>query len=622
MNKNILYLIIFILGSISLAGQEVDFRIEAPEVVSAGERFQISYVLNAKPDQVNFPPVRGLQKIGGPYESTSSNTQYINGRWSHSIEKTYTYMYYADKEGTYTVPQATVVIGGKQYSAGPLKIQVVKGKNTRRQRQQSSSNYQSRQPSRSQPGQRQSASLKDNIFIRTVISKSKVFLGEQFILTYKLYFASDVTSVDHQELRTFEGFWAKDLTSKQSNFKQYEEEYNGRMYSVAELGKFALFPQKTGKIKIPAKKVPLTVRIRESINPGAGFGSIFDQFFNSYQYKEVDATVYAPAVTINVKPLPEKGKPASFTGAVGNFTMKTEIDKLEAKTNDAITLKVTIKGRGNIELFDGPKLDFPPDFEVYDPKVEQHIVTSDYGVSGTKSFEYLIIPRSAGEYEIPESEFSFFNPNKKRYITLKTPSYKLTITKSASASNISSYQSSASQHKIKDLNTDIYHIRTKVPELKKESRYIWGSVWFYFFLFFPVAAFILFTVWMKNELKKRGNRSLIRTKKATKVARNRLKKAKELLKKNKKQEFYMEVSEALWGYLSDKFGIPLSQLSMSTIEEKLAEHNVSEDLISRFIDLLNQCEFSRYAPAESNKDMNFIYNEAIALISDMERELK
>ena len=616
MRKYILYIILLI--GIKSFAQEVDFHVSAPQMVTEGERFQIEYVINTKISDIQFPKFPGFQKIGGPYSSHSSSSSYVGGQWMHNTTDTYTIMLYAKKAGTYTIHSARALVGDKEYLTDEVKIKVVKGNTSQRGNTNTGNTS-------SNSSNDELKNLKSNIFIRPVVSKSKVYLGEELTLTYKLYFAVNLSNVTSTELNTFSGFWSKNLIEKAQQYKQYEETYKGKRYRVAELGKFALFPQKTGKLKIPAKKVELTAQVR-SQQKRRRRGSIFDNFFNDpffNQMQNVDVEVFAPAVTITVKNLPERRKPASFKGAVGNFTMTTSIDKETAKANDAITLKVTIKGKGNIELFDGPTLNFPPDFEIYDPKIDQRVNSSGYGVSGTKTFEYLIIPRSAGDYKISSSDFTFFNPNRKKYITLHTPEYNLHIEKSNRDNDVTTYEGSAgAKQEIQTLHSDIRHIYNHIDNLEKEKPLFWGSTWFYFFLFFPIAAFIIFTVVMKKELKKRGNRSLIRTKKATKVAKNRLKKSEKLLQENNKEAFYEEVSEALWGYLSDKFGIPLSQLSMATMETTLTEKKVSEALIERYSDLLNHCEYSRYAPAESDKDMSFVYQEAIALISDMEKELK
>ncbi len=621
MRKHIIYFILFLVSAVQ--GQEVSFRVNAPEEVREGDRFQIDFIVNSKVDDIEFPRFPGFQKIGGPYTSHSSSSSYINGKWTSETSDTYTIMLYAKKAGTFIIRPAKAIVDGKEYFSDEFKIRVVKG-NPRTQNTHRQNN--TRRQSYNDSGD-QSQNLKDRIFIRAIVDKSKVYLGEQLTLTYKLYFSVNLNNVNAQELNTFSGFWSKNLLEKAKQYKQYEETYNGKRYMVAEIGKFALFPQKTGKLKIPRKKIELTAQVqsrRQRRRTGSIFDSFFnDPFFNSYQ--NVDVDVYAPSVNITVKDLPTKNKPATFNGAVGNFTMNAHIDKENAKTNDAITLKITIKGSGNIELFSGPELNFPPDFEVYDPKITQKTRVSDYGISGTKTFEYLIIPRSAGDYQIPSSAFTFFNPNKKRYITLNTPEYTLHIEKSAKDDNVTTFDGTATtsnKQEIKTLNSDIRHIYMNVGELRKQTDYLWGSSWFYFFLFFPVAAFIIFTILMKNELKRRSNHRMIRTKKATKVARGRLKKSEKLMREKRKEEFYVEVSESLWGYLSDKFGIPLSQLSMATMEEKLKEKGVSESLIERYTDLLNHCEYSRFAPDDTDKDMNFVYKEAIALISDMEKELK
>ncbi|MEZ5199729.1 MAG: BatD family protein, partial [Bacteroidales bacterium] len=350
----------------------------------------------------------------------------------------------------------------------------------------------------------------------------------------------------------------------------------------------------------------------------------FDSFFNDpffNRYKTVEIPLSTNNITIDVSPLPSQNKPADFSGAVGSFNLNSEIDKTELKANEAINLKFTINGSGNVELIDKINVVFPPDFEVYDPKVNKSINTSPSGVSGRKTFEYLIIPRTPGDFTIPPVKFSYFDLKKNRYTTLTSPEYNISVAKGDGTISDVTY-SGVNQADIKYIGSDIRHIKMHVPKMNVIGNYFFGSGTFYLLLFLPLIIFILFTIIWSKELKKRSNIAIMKKKKATKVAQKRMKQASIFLKENKKDAFFIEVSQALWGYLSDKFSIPLATLSMDTVNDSLKAKEVKEETIEQFISTLNNCEFARFAPGDNAAAMGNIYNEAVEIISRIESELK
>ncbi len=610
---------IFIIGLILTAfigfvnGQGVTFKASAKNVVRIGERFNLTYTLNAEGSGFRGADIEGFVVVTGPHASRSSNMQIINGRVSQSVENTFTYILSAQKEGIFNIAPATVTVNGKKIQSNSVKVQVVKN-TTQKQNVQGGNSAASI-----------SESLKDEVFIKVVANKNKLMQGEQVIVTYKLYYKVNISSAPQFEKEpSFRGFWVKNLLKDRQNYVQYEESYKGQKYQVAEIKKIALFPQKSGKLTIEPATAVAQAQIKSQGQGRRSGDPFFDNFFNgsfSNRVKNVNVNLKTNRLTLNVKPLPTSNKPANYSGAVGDFRMNSVCDKTELKANEALNLKFTISGKGNVELANLPEINFPSDFEVYDPKISKNISISQNGVSGKKTFEYLIIPRNQGDFKIPPVKFSYYNLKKKKYETLSSPEYSIHVAKGDGSAANASF-TGADHLDVKYLGKDIRHIKTQNPGLIPIGTYFYGSTLFYILIFAPLFLFILFIIIWKKELEKRSNLALMRNRKATKVAHKRLKKAHDFLKENKKNEFYIELSQAIWGYLSDKFSIPLANLSMDTVSESLAKKEVKEETIQQFIGTLNNCEFARFAPGESNSAMDNLYGEAMNVISKMENELK
>ncbi len=606
-------LLLFMAGL--LTGQDVTFNASAKNVVRTGERFNLTYTLNAEGTNFKGPAIEKFSVLSGPNTSSSSSIQIINGKVTRSVEYSFTYLLAAMDEGTFEIPPAKVAVDGKIYESNSLKIQVVKG-TTQQQGQSGSSNG-------SNSAAEASGNLKDDVFITAVVNKTNPMQGEQVIITYKLYYRINVSSPDFSKEPSFQGFWVKDLLKDKQSLVQYNETYNGQQYYVAELKKYALYPQISGKLVIEPVDLKIQAQVRAK-NQQRSRDPFLDNFFNDpffNRYQTVEVPLRTNAVTLNVSPLPINNKPADFNGAVGNFDFNSTIDKTELKANEPLNLKFTVSGTGNVELIDKVNVTFPPDFEVYDPKISKNINIGSNGVSGSKTFEYLVIPRTPGTFTINPVKFSFFDLTKKNYVTLTTPAYTIKVAKGEGNASTTTY-SGVNQSDIKYVGTDIRHIFTRIPEFNLIGTFFFGSTLFYLLIIAPVLLFILFTIIWKKELKKRSNIALMRNRKATKIARKRMKEAQLFLKENKKKEFYEEVSRALWGYLSDKFSIALASLSMETVRETLMSKELKEEIIQNIIDLLNTCEYARFAPAESNSAMENIYNEGVNIISVIENELK
>ncbi|MBN2173661.1 MAG: protein BatD [Bacteroidales bacterium] len=597
----------------------MNFQATAKNVVRTGERFNLIYTLNAEGSGFRGPQIENFRVLSGPSSSQSSSIQIINGKVSQSVELTFTYLLSAgNDEGLFEIPPAKVNLDGKTYESNAVKIQVVKGDTQSQQGTQQGTQNQG-----STGTTQDTENLKDDVFVRAVVNKTNPYQGEQIVVTYKLYFRINVSAPDFIKEPSFKGFWVSDLMRDRKSYLQYTETYNGQQYNVAELKKAALFPQRSGDIVIDPVELNIQAQVRAQ-NQQRSRDPFFDNFFNDpffNRYRTVEVPLTSNGLKINVKALPTSNKPANFSGGVGDFNFSSSIDKTQLKANEALNLKFTVSGTGNVELIDRINVTFPPDFEVYDPKVTKNINTTQNGVSGSKTFEYLIIPRNPGKFTIDKVNFSYFDLKSKQYKILTSPEYNIDVEKGeGTATNIS--YSGVNQADIKYIGSDIRFIRTMNPDLRIVGSYFFGSGIFYILLILPVILFIAFTIIWKNELKKRSNIALMRNRKATKVAKKRMKKAQGFLKENKKDEFYVEVSQALWGYLSDKFSIPLSNLSMTTVSETLQQRDVDENTLNRFIDTLNNCEFARFAPGDSTVEMEKIYIESVNIISKMESELK
>jgi hypothetical protein len=605
--------LVFLLQVQSVDAQGVQFQAKAEEIVYAGERFNLIYTLNAEGNNFRGPDFSGVMVLSGPFTSTSSSVQVIKGKVSRTVEYTFTYVLSIGQEGVYEISPAKVNVDGTIYESNSLKIQAIKG----------TSSQQQQQPGTGLGGSGGGTqSLKDEVFLRAVADKSSPKQGEQVIITYKLYFNINITALEFKKEPSFKGFWKTDLLDDKQQFRQYSEVYNGRKYQVAEVKKFAIFPQRSGTIEIEQADLVCQGQIRAQ-NKSSG-DPFFDNFFNDpffNRMKNVEIPLASNAISLNVQPLPSAGRPVEFNGAVGDFTFESSIDKTELKANDAINLKFTVKGTGNIELVDKMNIAFPPDFEVYDPKIGSNINANIAGVSGTKTFEYLIIPRTSGTFKINPVKFSYFDLKKNTYQTILSPEYIIRVAKGdGTASNVT--YSGVNQADIKYIGSDIRHIKTKIPDFRFAGSFFFNSTTFWVLLILPALIFIAFIFLLKKELKKRTNIALMRNRKATKIAQKRMKKAQTFLQENKKDAFYEEVSQALWGYLSDKFSIPLANLSMDTVKDTLLTREVKEETISHFMDTLNHCEFARFAPGENGSDMKNIYDEAVGFISKIESELK
>ena len=606
MRKVILFFIL-ISTVIGAWADGITFTANAPEVVVSGDQFRLSYTINSqKVRDFRAPSIQGFEVLMGPSRSTQSSTQIINGNVTSTSTITFTYILMAGKEGTYKIPGATIVADGNNYTSNSVEIKVLPP-------DQSSSNAGSGSSARSSRNQANSGKITDKeLFMTATASKTNVYEQEAILLTYKVYTQVNLTNL-RGDIPDLKGFHTQEV--ELPNQKTFTlEHYNGRNYNTTIWRQLVLFPQQTGKIEIPS------VTFEGTVSQMVASADPFDAFFNGGNYVNINKNIVTPKLTIDVKELPA-GKPANFSGGVGEFTLSSSISTQELKTNDAVTIKLVISGTGNMKLINTPEVGFPQDFEIYDPKVENKFNLTRNGLAGNKVIEYLAIPRHAGTYTIPPIEFSYFDLKSQSYKTLKTDAYTLNVAKGEGNSDqvVANF---TSKEDLKVLGQDIRYIKTGDTHLTKKDDYFFGSTSYYLWYIVPLALFIALMIINRKQAMENANVAKVRTKKANKVATKRMKNAGKLLAEKKSEAFYDEVLKALWGYISDKLSMPVSQLSKDNIEEELQKHQVADELIKEFINNLNECEFARYAPGNQDEKMDKIYSSAIDVISKMENSIK
>lgn len=607
--RKIIFLLFTILAAWQVkAADKVRFVAEAADVVVSGDQVRLVFTVNSQ-DIKDFraPSIKGFDVLMGPSRSQQSSIQIINGKRTSNSSTAFTYILLAGSPGTYTIPAASVEVNGEKVFSNAISIKVL----PQDQNSGNSGNNGggSASSSRSQAaGSRISA---NDLFITATASKTTVHEQEAILLTYKVYTVVNLRQL-YGKMPDLKGFHTQEVELPQQKTFTLEH-YKGRNYNTTVWSQYVLFPQQTGKLEIPSITFDGVVA-QQTVSDDP-----FDAFFNGGGYVEVKKKITTPKVVINVQPLPDK--PAGFSGAVGEFKLASSINATDVKTNDAVTIKLTLSGTGNMKLIGTPEVKFPQDFEIYDPKVTDDYKLTNSGLTGTKTFEYLAIPRHAGNFTIPAVEFTYFDLKSNSYKTLKTEAYNLKVAKGQGNADqvISDFTNKES---VKMLGKDIRFIKLGDSSLRPKGDFFFGTVGYYLCYLIPLLLFVAFAVIYRQKALDNANVAKVKTKKANKVATRRMKLAGKLLAENKKNEFYDEVLKALWGYISDKLSIPVSQLSKDNIEAELTNYGVQEALIAEFIGVLNECEYARYAPGNENEAMDKVYSASVEVISKMENSIK
>ena len=578
----------------------------APSHVAVGEQFRLTYTVNTQ----NVSDFRAgnipdeLEVLIGPNRSMQSSYQMVNGHTSSTSSITYTYIVSATKNGSYTIPPAHIVAGGKSIASNPLTIKVSgTASSARQQRQQRDDEGAELRDA----GSRISGS---DLFIKVSANKNRVHEQEPILLTYKVYTLVSLTQL-RGDMPDLKSFYSQEVDLPQQKSFSVET-VNGRPYRTCTWSQYVMFPQMTGKLQIPSITFEgIVVQQNRSVDP-------FEAFFNGGSgYVEVKKKIVAPGIEIQVDPLPER--PANFSGGVGQFNISAQLDKTSTKANDPVSLRIIVSGVGNLKLIKQPVINIPKDFDKYDPKITDQTKLTSNGLEGSKIYDFLIVPRHQGKYEIPPVEFTYFDTTSGSYKTARSESFTLDVAKGSGAGAVNDFTDQAG---LQELNKDIRYIKTGEASQKGLDNFFFGSVAYWVTLVVLALIFISLFIVFRQRAIDNANVTKMRGKKANKVATKRLKKAALLMAENKPSEFYDEVLRALWGYVGDKMNIPVEQLSHDNISQRLSERQVDAEVISQFIEALDECEFERYAPGDPKGNMEKVYEKAMTAIEKIEETFK
>ncbi|HUM46550.1 MAG TPA: BatD family protein [Chitinophagales bacterium] len=613
----LLFTISFLINYPSSSAQ-VKFYVSAPKSIPENQNFNLVYTIeNANGSNLRLPLLSDFSLLGGPNSSTSMRI--INGAVSQSAS--YTYVLRPKQQGTFKIGKATIVVNGNTIESNELTIEVTAPAS--QPQTQRSNPYNQPQQQEPQSDDDLIKQLKDDVFVKVILSRSSVYKGEMLSATYRLYFRHNLNGFNLSKAPALEGFWSKeaDLDPKR---KQTVETVNGKQYYAIDILKYNLYPQRSGTLQISSAEISTVAQVTLRSQSRDPFDDFFNNSFSDFfgQTKNVPLTLKTGVSTVVVKELPEDGRPADFTGAVGKFNFETALSAQESKTDDPVTYTIKISGNGNLSLIDAPAVQLPSGFEVYDPKVKENINNGVSGISGSKQYDYLIIPRLPGDYKIGGQAFSYFDPAEEKYVTINPPEFSLKITGEPSQNVNTGTSSYVTQQDVMQLGEDIRYIKTAVPAFDKNSKPFFGSAGFIALYAFPFLAFMgLIAIRRRNE-KLAADITGTKKRRALKIAAKRLRFAEKNLSQGEKKKFYDEVSRALWGYLGDKLNIDMAELSKESVDEKLFARNVKPGTTVRLQQLINTCEVSLYAPSADATEMKMDYKTALNLIADLEDEIR
>ena len=580
----------------------------APSHVAVGEQFRLTYTVNTQNASDfragNIPDE--LEVLIGPNRSMQSSYQMINGHTSSSSSITYTYIVCATKNGSFTIPPAHIVVGGKSIASNTLNIKVSGSP-------QASAGGSPRHQRQDEQGEIRDAGSQisgSDLFIKVSANKKRVYEQEPILLTYKVYTLVGLTSL-RGDMPDLKSFYTQEVSlPTQKSFSI--ETFNGRPYKTTTWSQYVMFPQMTGKLQIPSITFEgIVVQQNRNIDP-------FEAFFNGGSgYIEVKKKIIAPGIDIQVDPLPER--PVGFSGGVGHFTVSAALNKTETKANDPVSLRITVSGVGNLKLIKQPQIELPKDFDKYEPKVTDKTKLTSNGIEGSMIYDILLVPRHQGHYELPPVSLTYFDTTAKAYKTVSSEPLSLDVAKGAGPGAMSDY---SGQQDLQELSRDIRHIKLGDARQQGMNEFFFGSVAYWVTLAIMAIVFISLFVIFRQRAIENANVSKRRAGKANKVATKRLKKASKLMADNKPGEFYDEVLRALWGYVGDKLNIPVEQLSHDNISQRLNARGVGADTIAQFMGALDECEFERYAPGDPMGNMSKVYEKAMTAIEQIEGTMK
>ena len=599
--KRIIAILILCAAALTLHAQS-SIRVDAPNLVASSEQFNVTFVIEGEdsPTDFQWSPGEDFQLVWGPQRGSSRSVTIVNGKRNTTSQTTFTYVLMPRKEGKFTLPGATAKVGGKEISSSGVTVEVVSA--------QSGNSSQGGSGSGSGQAQESGTISDDDLFLRLTLSRTQAVVGEPINVSLKLYQRVSVAGFEDARFPSFNGFWSQEIQAP-TNIEFTRENYNGSLYNSAILRTWTISPQQSGNISIEPAELVCLVNVRVS----TGGGSIFDSFFQD-DYRTVRKRIYSKGYTVKVSPLPA-GAPASFGGGVGKFSMNAALSDTQVNAHDAASLKVTVSGSGNVYLLEAPKIQFPPDFEVYDVKVTDS--------QGAKTFEYPFIPRSSGDFTIGPVEYSYFDINTRKYVTLTSEAMPLSVARGSNADSPGAgVINNVSRRDVRNLDSDIRYIVTKTPKFNSGSRgFAFGKA------FWAIAA-ALVLLWLsallalRKLIARRSDVALAKNRKATSMARKRLALAGDFLQKNLYTAFYEELHKALLGFAGDKLTMDLADMSKENIGAELCARGVSEELAKEFTDLLDACDFARYSPDAGHEAMEEHYKKSLEVISAIDHSMK
>ena len=598
----ILTLLLSITGTVGVTLNAASITVQGPSQVAIGEQFNLRYVVNTT-DIKNFT-LRDIpdafEVLIGPITSTQQSFSMVGGKTTHTASVTYTYVLMANQSGTYVIPAARANIDGKPATSQAIRINV-SGKASTNTQQGGG------QQRRSNRVDRAGAQIRGNdLFIRVTANKKHVYEQEPVLLTYKVYTQVELTQLEGK-MPDLNGFHTQEVPlPQQKSF--HIEQVGGRAYNCVTWSQYVMFPQMSGKLEIPSITFKgIVMQQNNNIDP-------FEAFFNGGSgFIEVKKEIKAPSVSIQVSPLP--ARPADFSGGVGQFSITASLDKQTVNAGDPVNLRIQVSGTGNMKLLRQPQLDLPKDFDKYDAKITDKTRLSVNGVTGSMIYDILIVPRNMGRYVIPALKFVYFDTKSNTYQTLTTKEIPLTVEKGTGTSTaITDYSQKA--------DNDIHDIKKSVIQAENVSDTLFGSNLYLFLNAIVLISFMSLVIIFRKRALALSDVTAVRGRKANRVAVRRLKKAARLMAQGKDGEFYDEVLQALWGYVSDKLTMPVEQLSRDNVADKFHQRGAAESVTVQFIEAIDECEYERFAPGDTTGNMQKTYEKATHTITTIEDNIR
>lgn len=610
--------ILFLPWIVGVSAQDVSFEAKAPASVRVGQQFQYTIEGNER-GEVTPPDLENFEVVGGPFSSFSSSTQWVNGKMTTRNNVSFTYILRCNQPGTYVIPPATISVKRDSYETNPVEISVGD------QGQTTSTASQSQTRTAAEGTDEPEAEKSDvPVFLRIIPSRKEVYVGEQLVSALKIYTKVNTRPAAGVKEIPYEGFYKHTLEGDENASR---ETIDGQRYLTQVLQRHVLIPQKSGKIVIEPFESEWMIQKRvQRKRPGSALDEFFDDpffndpFFDSYQ--NVPVTLNTKPVTIQVNPLPGN-PPDGYTGAVGDFNMTATLSANKVDLNDALNLKITITGTGNLSLMGAPSVDLPPEHDVYETNRTSNIQTTGNRISGSVVFEYPIVARAAGKFRIAPVRFSWFDPASETYKTGSSDEFFFEVEKGDEAVGQGPVVVPGNRgERVENIGTDILDIARTPGKLTASSSSMLSSPWYWAAYGMMLLVFLAIVLLLKRHLQRRADSKLDKNRKANRIARKRLRNADRARKQQAPDRFFEETEKAIWGYLADKLGLDHALLSREYIDEILDSRQVEDSLRKELLETMNECEFSRYAPSTEKSNMNQTYERAVKLIRKLEHKLR